>query len=383
MKSKQDRKVDYLKAMSAFRSMGDKLDENFKNGLKQILNFGELSEQLGKYLHDLRRNKPDEGILQEIISIVPESLSYKNEKGRLPIHTAARYTSCARYVPFLAREGIKHKVGGGNKRGGLLIKAVGSDFGTNALQLLSNLSSSDDTKATDSTYLDVIKELRDTHLLLQEDIQEYNLLMYSCCSSSRIRFEYFAAWLGPGALMRQWYKEMPIAHAFVYCHPNPDRLAVFLGTTLRTCGPAGDTLGGLFLQDQDGRTACEKAFQKYGVDGTMKMLGTLIPFEDPQFPIIHFVARYAPQFMNEFVSRYTSAIYLRDPMGNTVQQVIMASGSKTFRKHAMFFVGMRDEQIREMDPVTHLYPFMVIASLGQDLDAIYYILRRDPSLAYK
>jgi hypothetical protein len=42
---------------------------------------------------------------------------------------------------------------------------------------------------------------------------------------------------------------------------------------------------------------------------------------------------------------------------------------------------MSDEQVREIDPGTDLYPFMVTAS-GEtsDLSAVYHLLRRNPSL---
>ena len=43
---------------------------------------------------------------------------------------------------------------------------------------------------------------------------------------------------------------------------------------------------------------------------------------------------------------------------------------------------MSDEQVREIDPGTDLYPFMVSDSdETSDLSAIYHLLRRNPSLA--
>jgi hypothetical protein len=47
----------------------------------------------------------------------------------------------------------------------------------------------------------------------------------------------------------------------------------------------------------------------------------------------------------------------------------------------MFFLHMSDEQVREIDSGTGLYPFMVSAS-GEtsDLSAVYHLLRRNPSL---
>jgi hypothetical protein len=50
----------------------------------------------------------------------------------------------------------------------------------------------------------------------------------------------------------------------------------------------------------------------------------------------------------------------------------------------MFFLQMSDEQVREIDPGSDLYPFMVAAS-GQtsDVSAVYALLRRNPSLSHR
>ena len=48
----------------------------------------------------------------------------------------------------------------------------------------------------------------------------------------------------------------------------------------------------------------------------------------------------------------------------------------------MFFAGLRDDEIAEIDPGTDLYPFMVSASeeKNSDLSAVYYLLRRNPAM---
>jgi hypothetical protein len=115
----------------------------------------------------------------------------------------------------------------------------------------------------------------------------------------------------------------------------------------------------------------------------MKAIGECIPFEDPKFPILHHVVKNAPQFMNDFGKSYLSAAFLRDTQGRTLQQAALASGMKTLENNVMFFIRMSDEEIREIDPGTDLYPFMVLAS-GQtsDLSAVNYLLRRNPSFAH-
>ena len=53
-----------------------------------------------------------------------------------------------------------------------------------------------------------------------------------------------------------------------------------------------------------------------------------------------------------------------------------------FESNAMYSNHfLSDDQVREIDPATDLYPFMV-AVLGEtsDLSAVYVLLRRNPSL---
>ena len=156
---------------------------------------------------------------------------------------------------------------------------------------------------------------------------------------------------------------------------------MFLKATLRY---HPNDLGLLFLKDDEGQTACERAFKKYSKDETMPAIGELIPFDDPKFPILHHVAKHAPQYMKDFACRYLAAPYFRDCQGRTLHQAIFASGYKTFIEDPMFFLGMSDEQVREIDPRSDLYPFMVAAS-GEtcDLSAVYALLRRNPVLAHR
>ena len=65
-------------------------------------------------------------------------------------------------------------------------------------------------------------------------------------------------------------------------------------------------LGLLFLKDDEGQTACERAFKKYSKDETMPAIGELIPFDDPKFPILHHVAKHAPQYMKDFACQRLS-----------------------------------------------------------------------------
>jgi hypothetical protein len=172
-----------------------------------------------------------------------------------------------------------------------------------------------------------------------------------------------------------WVPYYPFKHTIFYC------FSTFLKAALRY---HPNDLGLLFLKDQKGQTACERAFKRYGIDRTMAAIGDLIPFDDPKVPILHHVAKHAPQYMKDFGSRYPSATYFRDSQGRTLLQAKLASGNKTFINDSMFFLEMSDEQVREIDPGNDLYPFMVATSGKMcDLSAAYALLKRSPSLAHR
>jgi hypothetical protein len=246
------------------------------------------------------------------------------------------------------------------------------------LQLLAAMTNDTNPVATDTAYLNTMKELRQSNLLLKEDIQEYDLLYYACQPGAQLRFAYFIDWDAQG-LKNHQHDGLPIIHALIKGWPI-EHFKVFLKAALKHYP---QDLGLLFQKDSDGQTASERAFDKFGKDETMKAIGECIPFDDPKLPILHHVVKDAPQLMNDFAFRYPSAGYLRDEQGRTLLQASIASGTKTYKNDAMFFICMSDEKIREIDPGTDLYPFMVLASdLKSDLSAVNYLLRRNPSLAH-
>jgi len=203
--------------------------------------------------------------------------------------------------------------------------------------------------------------------------------MHSVNVTSSMRSDYLAGWC-PEGLKTHRFRGLPLIHAIIKFR-SIKRFSAFLKAAL-TYHP--DDLGLLFQKGHRGKTACERAFKTYGKDQTMAAIGELIPVDDPKVPILHHVAKHAPHMLNCFGSRYPSATYFRDCEGRTLHQAKLASGNKTFMDNAMFFLEMSDEQVREIDPGSDLYPFMVAAS-GEtcDLSAVYSLLRRNPALAHR
>jgi hypothetical protein len=384
--SEDDIEDDFFKTIgTAILSMKNKLDIAYYDGIKKILKKAKKKVKkakkkatalTGKYLHNLAETKPDQDTLQKMIAAVPLALSHPNSEGQLPIHTAVWHS--VGYIPLLAKEGMKHQVGGHDNRGGLLVGDPRHNCRWNVLQKLAAMKSRTNPVPYDTVRLNTMMELRQSNLLLKEDIQKYNLLYYTCHPCAQLRFDYFIDWDAQG-LKNHPYGGLPIIHAVIKDYTF-EHFKIFLKAALKHYP---QDLGLLFQKDNAGKTACERAFEKHGKDETMKAIGECIPFDDPKLPILHHVVKDVPQFMNDFALRYPSAGYLRDEQGRTLHQASIASGTKTYMNDSMFLIDLSHEQIREIDPGTGLYPFMVLAS-GQtsDLAAVNYLLRRDPSLAH-
>jgi hypothetical protein len=187
----EDNLDQFIKTIGTFQSMKGSLDTNFYNGLKKIVNnaMKQVSNHTGKYLHNLHEHQPDEDTLQKIIDNVPSSLSYQGEEFgySFPIFSAVESNESVQYIPLLAKQGVKHNVGGDDARGGLLL----GDH--NVLHELAYQG--DNSENADLLYLDVMKKLRESKLLLREDIQDHNLLyLASVYHRSPMRFEFLAAW---------------------------------------------------------------------------------------------------------------------------------------------------------------------------------------------
>ena len=362
-------------------SVRKSLDTEYSAGLIKILQRAakDISKHTGKFLHQLQEKKPDEDTLQTMISASPSSLNYKNNKAQLPIQLAIYNHHTIPYIPLLAKEGVKHKVGGEGKRGGLLVIDPVNKDGFHTLQLLVNLKYNDNPLRDqyDKACLDAMKELTEANLLIKDDIKNHHLLYHACRSQGSTRFDFLCDWC-PEGMKDYQYKNLPIIHALIKYGPI-EAFAIFLKAATKH---HEKEVGLLFQTDSDGITACERAFDEYGKKEIMQIIGNCISFDDPRIPILHHVVKHSPKLLNDFSIRYTSAAYLKDSDGCNLDQAMLASGNKTFENDGIYFLrALSDDQVREIDPATDLYPCMVAAS-GEtsDLSAVYVLLRRNPSL---
>ena len=373
----------FFNSIRDLHSVRNSLDIEFSSSLKDIIKRAakDISHHTGEFLHRLEEKKPDEDTLQKMISASPSSLNYVNAKGHLPIHSALDNCDSVRYAPLLAKEGVKLKVGGEAARGGLLAIHPASEYGGNTLECLGRCGYDDNPKRdqVDEACVDVMKKLREVNLLTNEDVRDYNLLYYTAYSQGgKLRFNFLSDWC-PEGLKDYQCRGLPMIHAIIKNLPI-QAFAIFLkAATKHHVNEAGL----LFQTNNDGTTACERAFDRFDKEKVMQVIGNCIPFDDPQLPILHHVVKHAPKLYNEFLIRYTSAAYLRGSDGRNLNQTMLASGNTTFESNGAYFIHtLSDDQVREIDPVTDLYPFMVAASGDtSDLSAVYMLLTRNPSLA--
>ena len=371
----------FYKSIRDLHSVRVSLEKDHAAELVEILKRAakDISDHTGKFLHKLHEQKPDEDILQTMISASPSSLIYTDEGDQLPIQSAVYHPDRIHYIPFLAKEGVKHKVGGEDGRGGLLVdNPLFNSF--NTLQGLGVISSNNITLGDkyDKAYVDVMKELKEANLLTKDDIEDHDLLYLTSCSRRcKQRFDFLCDWC-PEGLKHHRLDDDPVIHASIQTW-SIKCFAMFLKAATKYYKLEASLL---FQTDNDGITACERAFEKFGRDKVMQIIGDCMPFDNPQFPILHHVAKHAPQLLNDFSTRYTSSIYVRDKDGRTLNQALLASGKTLFKTNGLYFLStLRDDDIKEIDPPTDLYPFMVAASGNtSDLSAVYVLLRRNPSL---
>jgi hypothetical protein len=213
-----------------------------------------FTQATGKALHRLKTSKPSEDTVKQMVEGIPSSLSYKDDNTQLfPVQSAVWNTHRIKYLPILAKEGIKHNVGGIDKRGGLLVTDPSVDDNWNTLELLVNITDDDTSNAIifDTAYLNAMKELRKVGLLVKTDAKY--LLYRACHPTTKIRFKYLAEW-DLDSLMTGTLKGLP----YIHCIINKDQclasFTMYLRTSLKYYP---QHIGCLFQKDNNGKTAIE------------------------------------------------------------------------------------------------------------------------------
>ena len=365
--------LDFIKSLYLNKEWKD---EDCKNEILEAIEEcnTKIEEAFGWSMYKLDEHKPSFEAVEKVVQKFPSTLSYVHEE-KIPIQFAAVSTGNAfEYITILAKQGVKHKVGGEDARGGLLSIDPYEDRGLNTLQWFVNVE--DDTKdieEEDTKRLKTLKKLRASGLLLKNDIREHFLLGCSCYELSKERFEYLVKW-DPDALITTRVQNKPLIHTM-------EDISNALHLVLEAGFKYHPKIGGLlFIEDDDGTLGFDYICDEVGVERVMEILNEILsPTRD--FPILHHVFIKAPQHKDLFTKKFPWAYHLKDHNGRTLHQALLAAGPDVMNDHEIFFASLSDNKIQTKDPVTTLFPFAAMA-VGEyaDLDKCFYLLRRQPSV---
>lgn len=333
----------------------------------------------GEFLHNLGTEKPDVNDVQKVIDTYPESLLHKNKKGEIPIQNlAARFTDGIRYVPLLAHEASRRK--NVLERGGLLLPDI---VRPNYNILQDMVGSWDDERPNwyDTLCMQVLKELRGSGLLRDQDFYQFDLIGYASHKESFKRLDYLLE-INPKSLSIHLPNgNLPI-HLSNYA--TPEDINVFERLLKAGMQYYPENFGFMFQQNGAGEMAIMQAIEEYGKEQTLQIIQNIIP-SSANHPILHHVFQYTPSLCDDFICRYPDALYLKDRRGRYLLHVAVRRGLKLSPSLLMMINSSKASILKKKDPVTNLYPFMLAATSGwqKDLTTIYKLLTLRPEVISK
>ncbi|GFH44100.1 hypothetical protein CTEN210_00574 [Chaetoceros tenuissimus] len=352
-------------------------DEKCRNEILEALEEAneKIEKAFGDSLQRLYDHKPSVEAVEKVVKKFPSTLSCENEIGGLPIQRAAASAGCE-YVPILAKEGMRHEVGGENTRGGLLKIDLLRNKGLNTLQWLVRVRG--DGGDRDAKRLRVMKELWNLGLLVKNYIQEYKLLRQSWRLNKK-RVEYLISWDLNALFETTRVGDKPLIHCI-----SSSKCEESIAMVLKAGFDYFSNIGGLlFTEDDHGTTVFDCLCNKHGMEKATSFLhDVLSPKRD--YPILHHIFVKAPQHKDIFMKKFPWAYHLKDNSGRTLQQAVLAAGPDVMNANDILLATLTDNQIQTKDPITTLYPFAAMA-VGEnaDLEQCYYLLRRQPSVMDK
>ncbi|GFH46506.1 hypothetical protein CTEN210_02980 [Chaetoceros tenuissimus] len=328
-----------LQIVEEIRSEWEK-DKEWEEGMTDLVKDTKtkLVELFGQSLHRLERFDPGERAVEKVVKKIPSCLSFVIRGTRLPIQSAAssfyvsyENLSSVKYIPLLAREGVKHNVGGEGMRGGLLCGDVLHDLVCS--------SHPEHPKEKDRICVDVFEQLKKEGLLMKEDIRNHDLIYLSGAMDGLENFE-------------------PVLEVLLEKYPNQ--------------------AGYLFQKNNAGITAFEELEENAIEEEIMQSINSILS-PKCSFPILHHALVAVPKYRDLFQNWFPWAYSLKDHNGRSLHQAVLAADGNCVKDNISIFASMSDDQIRTKDPVNTLYPFAAVASGEEgDLQKCFYLLRRQP-----
>ena len=343
-------------------------DKEWEQGMTDLVKDTKqkLVELFGQSLHRLEKIDPDESAFEKVAKKIPSSLSFVHE-GLLPIQRAASYDdiSSLKYIPLMAKEGVKRNVGGEGKRGGLLC---------GVLHDLVYHGHSVHPEEKDRICVEVLKQLKKEGLLVKEDIIDHDLIYMSTGPATINRFKFFVDW-DPDAVENYFKYGQLLMHRVA-----TDVLEDFHAVLEVLLEKYPTQAGYLFQKNDEGITAFEELEGVATLEEKMQALNSILS-PKCNVPILHHALVAVPQHRDSFMKWFPWAYNLKDHNGRSLTQAILAAGSEYIDMNISVFASMSDDQIRTKDPVTTLYPFAAVAAEEDgDLQKTFYLLRRQPGV---
>ena len=251
---------------------------NVKDDIHQMLTDTHMVEEGYKGL-DNERDTEDE--VETAIRCCPEVLTRRDDRFRLyPIRCLTFMwvdddtklvcnVKAVSFVPLLARLAIEFHSFDVIERGGLL--AEDENEGHNILHALTYQSDSSfdaqHHEHVDTTFFAVLIRLRQTGLLMKDDIQQYNLVHTLCSNNSCLalrRFRFFTEWC-PSSLITSGdrYGALPLHWCTIRMAGGSLQEFQLIFDALLCFYPRWKGMLALFQQDDNGRSSIEMACENF------------------------------------------------------------------------------------------------------------------------
>jgi hypothetical protein len=296
-----------------------------------------------KYIHKNKRKDLQVKIVEKIVKASPEYLSMRNKKGNLPIHSAAIDGSSfsSTCVQFFAKAGMQHRVGGTSGRGGLTIK---DSDGQRPLTTITFRGDVNSMKALQSFQPPLLKK---------KDVCRYQLLHFATTGNNLDMMKMMIV-IDPAAL---------------YITSPSGKLPIHLTKTLKAANlllkgatkydRKHDSIGGLFAKTSEGMMAITHMINTFGKEDTWRCIENALSL-NYDTPILHKAIIYAPEYINDIITRFPDTCFVHDKNGRLPIHVALETGMKwSLTLSSMMNASM--EHLRDVDPLTKLRPSALAA----------------------
>ena len=347
--------------------------------------------------------------IKQLVYLLPEALAIRDHSGDLPIMTAV-VSSRTSWLVYLVQKAIEHRIFPPQDRGGLW--DISPLVGISTLEYLCWCGSDESGK-----YLEALKTLQASDLFLKEDLSSRAILGKCLGFDCQKRFDFLVDW-SPKALSTRVVKQgniysytnaqrssnpgtktraagnLPIHdataailnhHKQIEDHPEehtdvvlpiPDLFEMFLRSSVRHYP---NQFGFLFKKNEDGDTTFHLAVKVFGTVDALSMIQKHIP-SSSNTHILHSMIKYTPEYFDLFVKSYHHSVPNRNQSGRLLLHTAMAHGMK-LSGNLILLMNCPRGAIFDKDPVTGLYPFMLMAEgTNCDLSTLFYLLQSNPRI---